>query len=138
MKRKKYLPKDISSSIFHDCTLYSLRLPQKKDFNLILDIDFILEWEKNKDKFLFKVAPAEVVFSNVSMLKMDLIITDSVVLDQIEKEEQRTPKNVNHIKEDIEWKWLVYCHTGEISFWSTGYEIFLKGEVKKVDHQTIR
>lgn len=40
--------------------------------DLVLDIDYILKWEKSADQFLFTICRAELVFHSAFRLKMEL------------------------------------------------------------------
>ncbi len=118
IKKTIYSHKDFDNMGWHDCTIYSINLINN-NFELIFDIDFILEWLKpklNEKNYNFTVAPAVLVFKNVYNLQIDLS-TDSVVqINEISRKNNRINKNTN-IKE---WGWLIDCLEGSIEFFNKG------------------
>ena len=67
---------DFESLSWHDVHVHGFRLDNFKDDNgsadLVLDIDYILRWEKSGDGFAFTVCQAELRFHDVFGLKFQL------------------------------------------------------------------
>jgi len=60
---------NFSSYNWHDCPLYAIRFND----NLELDLDYILEWELQRDDtYRFLVVPAELVFFDVKNLSISI------------------------------------------------------------------
>jgi len=58
---------------WHDCTIHSIALIDEKFKNdLVLDIDYIEEWINEDGAYRFRVAPAHLVFHEVTSLSMHL------------------------------------------------------------------
>jgi hypothetical protein len=66
---------DFDSLCWHDCHVHGIRLrnpDEGYDFDLVLDIDYILEWITVREGFNFSVAPALLTFREVDKLVVDL------------------------------------------------------------------
>lgn len=68
---------DFDGMSWHDCRIHSLSLEQDGECqsDLVLDLDFILEWIKApKNSFRFRVAPAVLRFQNVDSLRIQAFL----------------------------------------------------------------
>jgi hypothetical protein len=67
---------DFDAMSWHDVHVHGFRLDRFDENNgsadLVLDIDYILKWEKSGDSFLFTVCRADLRFNDVFGLKLDL------------------------------------------------------------------
>lgn len=67
---------DFESLSWHDVHIHGFRLeafdPNEGTADLVLDIDYILKWQKAGNEFLFTVCRAELRFHKVFGLKLDL------------------------------------------------------------------
>jgi|SRR5215469_446823 len=67
---------DFESLSWHDVHVHGIRLgvanPDEGAADLILDIDYILKWDKADNGFLFTVCMAELVFHEAFSLKLNL------------------------------------------------------------------
>ena len=65
---------DFESMGWHDVHVHALRIEQGEHGSgaLVLDIDFILEWHKDKSCFSFRVAPATLRFHDITELRIAL------------------------------------------------------------------
>jgi hypothetical protein len=112
---------------WHDSFIHAFAF-RPESFELLLDIDYILKWvEPGGDQyFSFWVAPATLVFWNVSDLEIDLApITGIEVLD-IARESAGPPRNAAHIGVAEEWRWTIDCTAGEITLRSAGYSQYFR------------
>jgi hypothetical protein len=81
---------DVADLRWHDCHVHGVRLRNPYDaydYDLVLDIDYILEWIKIPGgQFSFVVAPARLSFKNVDKLAVDLglVYKEDLVIDAID------------------------------------------------------
>lgn len=71
----KWTEADFPDMSWHDCQVNSLSLEQEGEWqsDLVLDLDFIVEWLRGTDKtYRFRVAPARLRFINVDNLRLDI------------------------------------------------------------------
>jgi hypothetical protein len=112
---------------WHDCNIYALTFNIGK-YELLFDIDYIFKWvnPEGSDKFFkFWVAPATFIFENVYDFTMDTFDL-KLIIDEINRDEPKPPKNKDFIKRDIEWSWTIELHSGNISFQSIGYRLYVR------------
>jgi hypothetical protein len=107
---------DFKEMGWHDSNIYRVAL----DNDLALDIDYILKWNQPNLEgmpFTFWIAPATLVFKNITDLKLDIDLGfyDSFEIDDIERGEFGTI-----------FKWTIMTQKGEIHFASEGYEQFIR------------
>ena len=110
---------------WHDCRLHSIRLPDE-EFSLSFDVDYIFKWEKESDQFKFWVSPCDLVFSNVSNLKIDLNYRDSMLLF-ISKIKRSNPRSSPNGKVII-WDYLIECDNGDMAFSTTGFQQTIRSQ----------
>lgn len=72
---------------WHDCTVYSMQF----DDNLILDLDYILEWKLKNNSCEYLIAPALLEFSGVSDFRINVKadILNGFEIDKIIFEENK-------------------------------------------------
>lgn len=114
---------------WHDSRIHALAfLPD--DFEMVFDIDYIVKWvhpQPNETHFKFWVSPATLVFENVYDVEFELeSYAGRLEIDDIERDDERPPRNARHIGKQTEWKWSVRCQEGEIRFRSTGYKQYIR------------
>jgi hypothetical protein len=110
---------------WHDCPIHGISF--NKDYQLLLDIDYIFKWVlmKNKKHFQFWIAPCTLIFDNVYDIQFESDHTD-LIIDNISRENPQTPKNSEYIKKDTEYDWIIETTVGEISFKSVGYTQYVR------------
>jgi hypothetical protein len=91
----KWTEADFESLSWHDNVVHGLgiRNPQEGfDFDLVFDIDHILEWIRTGDCFSFNIAPATLTFHGVDKLTIDIEISykEDLEIHSIEREKVRT------------------------------------------------
>ena len=72
---KTWTESDYEELSWHDCHIHGLAIAEREHGcgDLVLDIDFITEWETMDDKSLrFRVAPATLTFHDIWDLAIDL------------------------------------------------------------------
>ncbi len=117
---------DFNEMGWHDCRLYSVIIPGE-DLKLKFNLDYIFEVEKKENEFKgFWVAPCELHFFNVIGLKINIEITDTILLfisDIRRLNERLTPNG-----KSTEWDYEIECDNGDISFSATGFRQELKSQ----------
>ncbi|MEM6321541.1 MAG: hypothetical protein AAF960_28035 [Bacteroidota bacterium] len=133
--KKIWKTNDFSNMSWHDNKIHAVAFLDDA-FELMFDIDYIMKWIEPKGKkssYSFEVVPATLIFKNVWDLEFNLESSLSTDIQEIQRQNPKKPKNIDHIKEDLEYDWLIETINGEISFKSTGFQQYSK---KKVFIQT--
>lgn len=144
---------DSENISWHDNSLYGISW--KVEFesgvsDLILDIDYICDWICNKDKTCrFKVSPADLIFHNITDLKISIDWGDSgfqacndgglPILD-ITKEiikNQKVHLDRQYYKWTIKFAPSVKIKDSFISFGATGFTQTLRKEPILIDRQAL-
>lgn len=147
--KKIYKTSDFENVSWHDNFLHGISWKQELKSNideLILDIDYICEWicEKGKN-FTFKISPADLIFYDITDLKININWGDSNFQDSFEggvpilditRELVKNPKV--HLNKPY-YKWTIKLDTlakdSYISFGSTGFTQTIRKEPILVDKQ---
>jgi len=116
---------DFEIMSWHDCPVHALSFD--KNYQLLLDIDYIFKWElkKNERNYRFWIAPCTLVFENVYSVEMSFERT-SMIIDSIYRENPRTPQNAEYINRDLEYDWMIETLAGEICFKSVGFKQYVR------------
>ncbi len=76
MHRGPWHTEDFDSLSWHDVHVHGLRFASFNEregaAELVLDIDYILEWQKSGDQVLFTICRADLVFHNAFRLRIEL------------------------------------------------------------------
>ena len=137
---------------WHDNLIYGLHFqPADPDrglwrSNLVLDIDHIVEWLCGTDgRVRFRVAPASLVFRDVTNLKIDVDFTDrrhpqtvnALSIAQISKEPVEFTRG-RGAPPDFDWSIrLNLPQDGQITFGSTGYTLTLRAQPLVLEEQSL-
>jgi hypothetical protein len=138
---------DFDALSFHDDSLYGLALRgpdvERGDWtsDLVLDIDHIVEWLREGDRFRFRVAPATLVFHGVTDLRVAFdqatgafqIAPMPPPIHAIERE--RIAEQKVHLDRPY-YAWRIPFNAparGEIGFGAWGFTLTLRGEPLLVD-----
>jgi hypothetical protein len=131
---KRLEEKDVES--FHDCKIYALKF-NDENFELLLDIDFISKCQKGiNDEYNYWVSSSTLIFRNVYDFNLTTFSLD-LVIQEISKENAIKPKNNKHILDLFEYDWDIETLSGNITFKSTGFELYLRKPPILLEHQTI-
>ena len=110
---------------WHDNAIHGIRFIEGQDGcgELVLDIDYILEWIKVENHFTFRCQPATLTFHGVSDPRMTIDYASQSAgltpfsIDGIERRSEQRVGYVAHI-----WKIPINWPAGEITFEATGFE----------------
>jgi hypothetical protein len=124
---------------WHDNHVHSLRVLEGENGagELLLDLDYILEWLKCTDTMRFDLVPATLRFTGVTNLR--------IFLDYASPSAAMGPFSIHAIERSMQpreryvaqvWKLVVNWPVGEISFEASGYEQCATGKpiVSDVQH----
>jgi hypothetical protein len=146
MKMKKY-PKswthdEFESLTWHDNYIHGIRIVNphagrdEYRYQLVLDIDFILEWIRGADgRYSFAVAPAHLTFDVAGPIQvnLDLAFKEDMIIDGIEREEVVTvaEKRVGFTKQ----RYSIHLHNSSgaknvITFEGGGFVQELHGKAR--------
>jgi len=118
---------DFDSMSWHDSEVYSIRLNNPETdsdvYELVLDIDYILEWKREgDDAFRFVVAPALLRFRRVTQLHCHFHLTykEHLTIEHVERyvchEHSRAEHGVScfewrvHLRPDVSPPGIVWFH----------------------------
>jgi hypothetical protein len=124
---------DFDEMSWHDVHIHGFRFDTFKGDNgsadLVLDIDYILKWEKSGDGFLFTICRAELRFHDTFRLKLDLDYATPTagmcpfMLGDIERELITAPNGYQSYK----WRLPIHWPKGSIEFEAPGFTQKLTG-----------
>jgi hypothetical protein len=136
LERTIWTEKDFDLMNWHDCPIHGLSFD--KNHKLLFDIDYIFKWVllKNKKKYSFWIAPCTLVFENVYDIELETDHTE-IIIDNISKDNPKTPKNASYINRDFEYDWIIETTVGEISFKSVGFKQYVRQPPVLIDQQEL-
>ncbi len=118
---------DFEAMGWHDVRIHGMAtLDELPRVELLMDMDYIFRWvnpRKGERYFEFWLAPATLAFENVFelMIKLSAYQPD-LEIDGIRREERKTSTG------SPTWLWTIDLHQGSISFWSTGFKLYIRKE----------
>ena len=124
---------DFDALSWHDVHVHGFRFAEFKEANgsadLVLDIDYILKWERSGENFLFTVCRAELRFHDVFGLKLEL--------DYASPTAGMCPFSINGIERDVvtspnghqsyRWRLPINWPKGSLEFQAAGFTQVLTG-----------
>jgi hypothetical protein len=125
--RRHWDTSDFEQMSWHDVHVHGFRFarenPEQGTIDLILDIDYILEWRCEDERFAFAVAQAALTFREVFGLKFSLDYATPTIgmcafsIGEIKREEIVYPTGHRS------YRWLIdiNCPDGRIEFQSPGF-----------------
>ena len=110
---------------WHDNCVHALRIVEgiHGSGELILDLDYILEWIEAEESFRFRILPVTLKFREVTDLRISLdYATPTIALGPfsihaIERKIEQRERYVAQV-----WKLLINSPVGEITFEAQGFE----------------
>lgn len=122
---KKWVTEDFDKMSWHDVHVHGFRLIEGEHGTgeLVLDIDYILEWVRNKESFSFRIAPATLLFYEISNLRFCLDYATPTIgivpfsLNAIKREPITYPTGHKSFRWDLE----INCPDGNLSFECPGF-----------------
>ena len=120
--------KDFAVINWHDFKIHGLAFDEA-EFKLYLDIDLIIEWIEplsSEDGYRFMIAPATLVFRNVWNLIVDIDTNLALDIDSVSMQNPHYPKNKDCVQDENEYDLNIGLQQGEISFSSSGFEIYIR------------
>lgn len=140
LKKWVWTEVDFEGMDWHDSRIHALAfLPD--EFEIVFDVDYILQWihpESDEVRFQFWIAPATLVFENVYDLEFEIkSFNGGLEIDNIRREDERLPRNAQHIGREAEWQWVMEFQEGEIKFRSAGYKQYIRDSPVLGENQTL-
>lgn len=134
---------DFDKLSWHDVHVHGFRLDTFKDDNgsadLVLDIDYILKWEKSGDGFLFTVCRADLRFHDVFGLKLHIDYATPTAgmcpfsIDGVERELVKSPTG----HQSYRWRLPINWPKGLVEFQAPGFTQTLTGTPNIQPHQAL-
>jgi len=141
--RDSWDTRDFEQMSWHDVHVHGFRFarqnPALGTIDLILDIDYILEWRCEDERFAFTVAQAALTFRDVFGLKFSLDYASPTIgmgafsIGEIKREEFVYPTGYRT------YRWLIEinCPDGSLEFQSPGFVQQLIGEPRTQVSQSL-
>jgi hypothetical protein len=139
---KKWKDDDFDGMSWHDNHVRSVRISNPRenyDYDLILDLDYILEWIHRGGTFDYRIAPAILIFHIVDNVKFDfqLYFKDDIEISSIERQDiTPEPEKKLGLRK---WHFTIHLQVkdGSISFDARSFEQELRREPRVVDRQLL-
>src|SRR5262245_51254708 len=106
---------DYEKLSWHDCHVHGWRFDSFNEAegaaDLVLDIDYIMKWERTGDGFTFTVCKAELIFRDVFALNFSLdyvtptAATSPFMIREIERQPTQAPNGHKSFRWQIEINW---------------------------------
>jgi len=118
---------EFESMSWHDSCIHSIFFPYKID-RLILDIDYLFEWQLDKETNLYNfwISPCTLTFLHISDLKMTIDFKNTVglyILDITRSNPHFSPNGKMEM-----WSYIIETDKGEISFEAGQYRQIVKAQ----------
>ncbi|HEX8211947.1 MAG TPA: hypothetical protein VF584_17355 [Longimicrobium sp.] len=107
---------------WHDAPIRAMAY-LSESFEIAFDIDYILEWVHpgpGETYFSFWIAPATIVFQNVTDLQIELESFGSVTVQDLDRTDLQ-PTREGFEGPEAHWLWTFNCLEGAIQFRATGF-----------------
>jgi hypothetical protein len=118
---------DFEQMGWHDVRIHAMAF-RREGYDFALDIDYMLEWvhpAEGETYYRFWIAPASLVFENVSSMEMDLASMGSFTILHLERGE-RTPTRAGFEGPAEQWLWTLECLEGVIELRATGFRQIIR------------
>jgi hypothetical protein len=131
MASQRWTHEQFEQMSWHDNHVHGLRVLEGNygAGELLLDLDYILEWLKGPEGMQFRLVPVTLRFTEVTNLRISLdYASPSAAMGpfSIHAIERRAEPRERYVAQV--WKIVINWPVGEISFEATGYEQFSTGE----------
>jgi hypothetical protein len=136
-ERRIWTEADFEQMGWHDCAVHALAFRPER-FELRLDLDYILRWIAPTEPggpFTFRLAPATLVFHNVSEATVDLQPWTGALptLDALTRADPQPTPNGRLVT----WSWELDGHEGAIRLRATGYTQALRAAPRVAPEQRL-
>jgi hypothetical protein len=123
---------DFDTMSWHDATVHAIAFHEgEQDDRLLLDLDYIVRWlhpEPPARGFTFLVAPATLVFENVSDLQGELDTRSSRMLLHIDTIERGK----------AEYAWVIQGHDFALTLFASGFRQHFRGRPIRTASQRLQ
>lgn len=124
MRQQLWTDQQFEQMSWHDNYVHALRVVEGSNGlgELVLDIDYILEWVNGTEGFQFKVTPATLAFRDVSGLRIALDYatpTAGIGPFSIHAIERSREPREHYVAQS--WKIVINWPVGEITFEASGF-----------------
>lgn len=115
---------DFKSLDFHDSPFYAFgTIPL--NYQLLMDIDWIIARDINLEKSKIEISPATLVFENVWNLSIDIDMNNELIIDSIDILSVGIPRNKDCFPTGTkEYDWHIEFINGTMEFKSIGFSIY--------------
>lgn len=125
---------------WHDCYIYAMFLNPNYEFSI--DLDYIFKWidpHSSSGNFKFWISPCTLVFENIFDLKIEIEVVEPfrIQIDEIIRNKTDRQISKNYIGGIAPFHWIIETLQGEITFYSNGYNQFVRQRPKLLNKQFI-
>jgi len=116
---------DFKQMGWHDSHVYAINFPNE-DLEFCLDIDYLFKWVLDDKTNLYKfwISPCELIFFNVSILKISIEFQNTIGLDILDINMQKSCLSFD--KQKKIWNFEIITDKGNIKFEASGYKQIVK------------
>lgn len=137
---ERWTERDLDGMSWHDNHVHSLQLVEGEHGagELVLDLDYIVDWLQDSGGFRFRIVPVHLRFKQVTNLRL--------TLDYAGSSAAMGPFSIDHMALRTEqrerytaqcWEIVLNWPRGEISFEATGFEQTAWGKAQVSDRQVL-
>jgi hypothetical protein len=132
--RNIWSTEDFESLSWHDVHVHGVRFASFNESegtaNLVLDIDYILEWEQEGEVFVFTVCPAELTFHNAFGFKfaLDYATPTTGMCPFSIQDISRVPLEFATGYKSFRWVIPINCPHGSLEFEAPAFKLRLVGK----------
>ena len=134
---------DYEKLSWHDCHVHGWRFDKFNDAegaaDLVLDIDYIMKWERDGDRFKFTVCKAELTFHDVFALNfaLDYATPTAAVSPFTIRNIERQPTQAPNAHKSFRWHIHINWPEGFMTFESPGFTQRLVGTPRVQSQQSL-
>ncbi|HEX8453997.1 MAG TPA: hypothetical protein VF647_18065 [Longimicrobium sp.] len=129
---------DFEQMGWHDAPIHAMAY-LSETFEIAFDIDYILKWVHpgpDETHFSFWIAPATIIFQNVTDLQLDLESFGGITVQDLDRTDPQ-PSRPGFEGPEASWLWTFNCLEGAIQFRATGFRQTIRRAPTHQAEQTI-
>ncbi|HNQ42757.1 MAG TPA: hypothetical protein PKL22_11710 [Saprospiraceae bacterium] len=107
-----------------ECKIHAIAF-NDEEFEFLLDIDYLGKWIEMESGYNYNISIATLVFKNVWDLNLSLEYNVDLFIQEIDRSNPTLPRNSKYVC-GMEYEWEVKTINGEITFKSTGMELYIR------------
>jgi hypothetical protein len=130
LEKSLWTTPDFEAMGWHDVRVHALA-HTPETWELLFDLDYIFRWDEPEppsEYYSFWVAPATLVFQNVSDLRIDIEPLSGFQVERVRRSEAMPMRNGFHDPSLLQRLWTIDLFNGSIEFSCTGFVQYIRQE----------